>query len=285
MRRREEIKFEKETIVTYLWKKEGARKKGTIQIFHGMAEHILRYEPFIETLIEDGYVVIGHDHIAHGSSTTLDKIGVIEEGDYMTKTLECCKAVREHYRDYFSKGFNYLFGHSMGSMIALRYAEVYPNDFEKVILSGTDIGSLKYKFASIILKQIIKKQGPISYPELVHSLSFKPFNNKFKEEKNEFSWLSANKENVKNYENDKYCGKRFPTNYFYSLSLFLNLTKKELNEINSKTQFLLLSGKDDPVTNYGKSTEKLHKLLKKNNIDVKSEIYYSARHEILNEKN
>ena len=48
-----------------------------------MAEHILRYEPFIEKLTEEGYIVIGHDHVAHGASTQKNLIGIIEKKDFI----------------------------------------------------------------------------------------------------------------------------------------------------------------------------------------------------------
>src|SRR5699024_12848886 len=40
--------------------------KAVIQIAHGMAEHILRYEQFAEYLTTQGYIVYGHDHRGHG---------------------------------------------------------------------------------------------------------------------------------------------------------------------------------------------------------------------------
>ena len=51
---------------------EGDRKRGEIcgvlQIFHGMVEFIERYEETAEYLTERGFVVVGNDHLGHGSS-------------------------------------------------------------------------------------------------------------------------------------------------------------------------------------------------------------------------
>ena len=288
MRRiKEELKIKNYNIISYIWKNDNIHVKGTVQIFHGMAEHILRYEPFIEKLVEEGYTVIGHDHVAHGLSTTKDKIGVIENKDFMAEVLDVCKAVYEHYKNEYINGSTYLFSHSMGSMAAHRYIEIYPNDFDKVILCGTDISSIKYSIGSKVFKSLMNKHGEISYPALLHSLTMKPFNSKFKINHPEFGWLSANLENIKNYENDNLCGAKFPTNYYYSLANLITETGKEenLNLINKDLKVMLLSGKDDPVTNYSKSTIKLHKRFKKLGISSIVEIYYNARHEILNEKN
>ena len=39
-----------------------------LQIAHGVAEHILRYDGFARYLNEQGILVAGHDHLGHGKS-------------------------------------------------------------------------------------------------------------------------------------------------------------------------------------------------------------------------
>lgn len=286
MRKRNDIIFEDAKLATYIWYDESIESIGTIQIFHGMAEHILRYNDFAEELVKKGFTVIGHDHYAHGESTSIDKIGVIETGDFISKIIDACKTVREYYEKHFKSTKSYLFAHSMGSMAAQRYIEIYPEDFDKVILCGTDIGSLKYRLAKTLTKYLIKKYGPISYTKIVNNLSMKPFNKRFKQDHPEFGWLSANKTNIINYENDPYCGATFPTNYYHSISrCLIDAGKKEnLNLIRKDLKILFIAGKEDPVTNYSKSTEKILRRFKKLNIEAKATIYYGARHELLNEE-
>ena len=64
MRRiKEELKIKNYKIVSYLWLNDNIKEKGVIQIFHGMAEHILRYEPFIEKIcllnFESASLIVG----------------------------------------------------------------------------------------------------------------------------------------------------------------------------------------------------------------------------------
>lgn len=278
------IPFEDVNLTTYLWKNETVKCIGTIQIFHGMAEHILRYDDFAEILAKKGYIVIGHDHYAHGNSTVINKIGVIETGDFMKKIIDACKAVHNEYSEYFTKN-NFLFAHSMGSMAAQRYIQLYPDDFNKVILCGTDIGNIKYKMSIILTNNIIKKYGSISYTKIVKKFSMDAFNKKFKAEHPSLGWLSVNKENIANYENDQLCGAEFPTNYYNSISkLLVEAAKpKNIELINKESKILLIAGIEDPVTNFTKSTNKLLKLYKKHNIIAKKIIYNNARHELLNE--
>ena len=39
-----------------------------LQIAHGVAEHILRYDDFARYLNDRGILVAGHDHLGHGKS-------------------------------------------------------------------------------------------------------------------------------------------------------------------------------------------------------------------------
>ena len=39
--------------------------KGIFQIVHGMSEHIGRYDLFMNQLAEDGWLVIGNNHVGH----------------------------------------------------------------------------------------------------------------------------------------------------------------------------------------------------------------------------
>ena len=47
------------------WVPEG-RPRGVVQIVHGVAEHIGRYDSAARFLASRGYVVCGEDHLGHG---------------------------------------------------------------------------------------------------------------------------------------------------------------------------------------------------------------------------
>lgn len=46
----------------------GDKPTAILQIVHGMAEYIERYEEFAEFLNKNNITVIGHDHLGHGKS-------------------------------------------------------------------------------------------------------------------------------------------------------------------------------------------------------------------------
>ena len=47
---------------------EKIKFRAVLQIAHGVAEHIERYDDFARYLNEQGIVVAGHDHLGHGRS-------------------------------------------------------------------------------------------------------------------------------------------------------------------------------------------------------------------------
>ena len=54
-------------IHTIEWKPEG-KVKAVLQLSHGMVEYINRYDEFAQFLCEQGFYVVGNDHLGHGKS-------------------------------------------------------------------------------------------------------------------------------------------------------------------------------------------------------------------------
>ncbi len=286
MREQKILKFDNKTnIVSYLWYEENMKVKGVIEIFHGMAENILRYDEMANFFVSAGYMVVGHDHFAHGdSANSLDEIGETLDYDFMDAIIKAMKLVRDEYDEKFIGVKKCLFAHSMGSMAAQRYIQKYPNDFDYVVLSGTDIGGGRYAFGKPILR-LCSSKDKIKYSNLVLKLTTDGFNKRFKNDHPKYGWLSINKDNIKEFENNKYCGKDFSANYFYSMAKMMceNVKPKNLKNINPNVKILLYSGIEDPVSNYGKSIVRLAKLYKKYNLNVTYKLIDNARHEVHNE--
>jgi len=49
------------------WLPEG-HPRAVLQVSHGVAEYVLRYEPLAEYFTARGFAVAGHDHLGHGGS-------------------------------------------------------------------------------------------------------------------------------------------------------------------------------------------------------------------------
>jgi alpha-beta hydrolase superfamily lysophospholipase len=63
-----------------------AGSRGTVQIAHGMGEHLGRYVDLIEVLVEAGLVVYGNDHRGHGRTAPRPNISEISETAALTRS-------------------------------------------------------------------------------------------------------------------------------------------------------------------------------------------------------
>jgi alpha-beta hydrolase superfamily lysophospholipase len=102
-----------------------ARAHGTVQIVHGLGEHIGRYAELAAVLNVLGWDVLGHDHWGHGRSEgprgDLPLVGGGEAAGNPrddTALLRDVAAVRDHAR---CPGRVVLLGHSLGGLLAARF--------------------------------------------------------------------------------------------------------------------------------------------------------------------
>lgn len=287
MRERFEIKFDDFTnLVVYKWHNPEIKKIGCVQIAHGINEHVLRYEKLIEYLNSHGITVIAADHYHQGESLNdkKDKL-IVKDYDFMDSILKSIQLVREEF-DYEFTGYTCLFAHSMGAIATQTYIQKIPDDFRKIILSGADVGTFKYNFLKLLTKKSFKNKDYYTTTKLVRKLTLESFNRKF--DKNHIcSWITSDIESLKNYENDPLCGGEIPNMDYYSLSnaIMKSYQTKNLEKINKDLKILLVSGTEDPVSNFTKSTKKLYKKYKKVGLNVSMKLYDNKRHEIHNEAN
>jgi alpha-beta hydrolase superfamily lysophospholipase len=121
------------TLAARRWEPEQAR--WVALLCHGYGEHSGRYEYVATRLEADGAAVYTMDHVGHGLSdgerVLIDDFESVVE-DFRLLDLT---ARREH------PGLPVvLIGHSMGGMIAARYAQRYGADLAAVVLSGPVLG-------------------------------------------------------------------------------------------------------------------------------------------------
>ena len=101
----------------YLRRHEHANPRAEILITHGFGEHSGRYGALTEHLLKHGYSVTAYDHRGHGLSDGLP--GHVESfAEYDDDLAKLISSVR--LRDQATSLF--VIGHSMGGLIALRYA-------------------------------------------------------------------------------------------------------------------------------------------------------------------
>ncbi len=263
---------------------EGA-PKGCIQILHGMAEHMARYERMANALAARGYVVAGRDHRGHGAYCEKDKLGFFAEQDGWQVILQDAKDTRDELAARYPGVPFILLGHSMGSFLAREYALQHPGDLSALVLSGTGW----YPRLICALGALAARFSPQSKPApLVDKLAFSSNNKSFAPARTPFDWLSRDEAEVDKYIQDPLCGFIFTgsayRDFFGGLS---RLTKKSrLLSLPKDLPVYLMSGACDPVGQMGKGVETVAAQYRAAGVrSVTVKLYEGARHELFNETN
>lgn len=104
-------------------------------LVHGLGEHTGRYEHVAARLVRDGAVVYAPDHWGHGESA--GEPGLVDDIDALAADLAL---VAERARAQHPGLPVVLIGHSLGGMIATRYAQQRPGELAALVLSGPVVG-------------------------------------------------------------------------------------------------------------------------------------------------
>ncbi len=120
------------TIQQYRWIDGEPRYVAVIA--HGFGEHARRYDHVAEALVADGAVVYAIDHCGHGRSE--GERGSVSDVQDPVADLETAvrRAAGEHALPVV------LIGHSMGGLIATRYAQQHPETLAALVITGPVIG-------------------------------------------------------------------------------------------------------------------------------------------------
>ncbi|MDS1268882.1 alpha/beta hydrolase [Lipingzhangella sp. LS1_29] len=106
-----------------------------VVLVHGYAEHIGRYTHVAEQLVDSGAVVYGLDHQGHGRSAGPR----VDIDDFATVVQDLHRLVTQARTAYRSIPL-VVVGHSMGGMIATRYAQQHGAGVSGLVLSGPVLG-------------------------------------------------------------------------------------------------------------------------------------------------
>ncbi len=109
------------TVHAVRWTPEDGKYRAVLQITHGMVEYIERYRAFAEFLNDNGFLVVGHDHIGHGESVvSKDEWGFFAEHPSDTVVADM-HTLREITRKEHPGVPYFMLGHSMGSYMLRKY--------------------------------------------------------------------------------------------------------------------------------------------------------------------
>lgn len=103
-----------------------------VVLVHGYGEHIGRYDHVARALTARGSAVVGPDHVGHGRSP--GEPALVADFEPVVDDL------RAVVRDARGDLPVVMVGHSMGGLIATRYAQRHRDDLAGLVLSGPAIG-------------------------------------------------------------------------------------------------------------------------------------------------
>ncbi len=267
------------------WTVEGPR--ATLQISHGMIEHITRYADFAGFLNEHGISVFGHDHLGHGD-TTPDDLGTIAESNGDENLVEDLYLVTREI-DRRCPGIpHFILGHSMGSFVVRRYLTRYGDMVDGTVIVGTGNQSgIAVSFGKLVSTLLVKMKGPRYVSPFLNRTVLERNDRKFKEPDLPNRWISRDPEVVKAYNSDPYCSFKFTASGYRDLFTLIQkvVRRQDIEKIPKGLPILLVSGADDPVGEMGKGVRRAEEGLEKAGLHPEMKLYEGGRHEILNETN
>ena len=258
--------------------------KAIVQIVHGMNEHSERYHEFARFLNDNGYGVFATDHRGHGNSALhVEKIGYIGENGFEGMVNDE-KVLFDHIQNEYPDTPHFICGHSMGSFVTQRYIQQYGHELTGCILIGSGYHRWEMKLG-VAIANIFERLTNDKRSKGLEKLIFNGYNTRF-DNQTGFEWLARDTAVVDEYIQDPFCAHVFPPSFYRQFLSFLNVIFKEENvsQVPVSLPLYLLSGKDDPVGQFGKGVERLYQQYERiGSNDVHYKLYPGGRHEILND--
>ena len=271
------------------WRPQGD-PRGVVQLVHGISEYILRYDPFACFLAEQGFLVVGHDHLGHGQTARdPSEYGFLAPRGGWDLLVGDVRTLRVETGERFPGVPYFLLGHSMGSFVARTYLIRWPGSLDGCILSGTgQEGAALIALGKALCGLIARVRGPRTVSGLVTALSLGAYNRQFKPNRTAADWISRDEAVVDGYTADPLCA-FFPTvGMTRDMMEGLQFIAKQdhLARMDPDTPVCFFSGDRDPVGNSGKGVEKVAGWFRQAGVrDVTVRLYPGGRHEMLNEVN
>jgi len=279
------------TIKGWVWQPSEdplASVRGVVQLVHGMAEHIERYDEFARFLASNGFVVCGHDQVGHGDSCDPSRWGCLPAANGKAVLVEDVNRLRSMMCRHLGSDVPYVvFGHSMGSFVTRSYISRHGSGLAGAIICGTGFVPVPTSAAGNLMARLIAKVKGADYKSpLLDSMGVGAYAKQVKNAKTQLDWLSYDEDNVQRYLADEKCGFMFSAGGYATVTA---LTKEVCSpacaeRVPRNLPLLFISGDGDPVGSMGKGVEKSAQLARDaGSTDVTCTIYPYMRHEILNE--
>ncbi len=271
------------------WAPDSGECRAVLQLTHGMQEFIDRYEPFATYLADNGFLVVGHDHIGHGQSIVTEKdwgyFAPGNAGRILVQDMHQLRLLTQ--KDHPGLPY-FMLGHSMGSFLLRRYIVSRGEGLHGAIVMGSGFTEPHSSEMGILMTRTLAKVfGWRHRSVLLTKLAFRK-NHRFdmsgKDLEN--NWLTRDPEIVKWYYSQPGCTYTFTLNGYKNLfeTVRFSCLQENVDKVPKDLPVLVVSGAEDSVGGYGEGVRKVTDMFRQAGLrDVELSLYEGYRHEILNE--
>lgn len=271
------------------WEPEGGSVRAVLQICHGVAEHIARYDAFARYLNGLGIAVVGHDHLGHGLSLPEGGTPVyFGAGNTWNTVVDDIYVLHQRIRLWYPDVPLCIMGHSMGSFLTRTYLIRYPGTVKAAVIMGTGWQPKAVIAGGMaVAKAVGAVVGENGTSDLVTNLAFGAYNKLFAPNRTSCDWLSADEGNVDAYMADPLCGADATVGLFRQMLSGIRFNQKlsNLRQMDPRIPVLFVAGEKDPVGDCGSGVRRTYQEFRRAGVqDCTLKLYPGLRHEILNEK-
>ena len=263
-----------------------------VQIIHGMAEHMQRYDQFCRFLADNGHFVSINDLPGHGlSAPSPEYLGYFGAEDGVNRILKdidrLAELVYETLADARLPRKRVILGHSMGSFISRHYCTRPGQPLAGAIFSGTSGSNPAAALGYLLAKRAVRRRGPLYKDTFLSRLTSAGNLRRIANPRTSCDWLCRDGKIVDAYIADPWCGYIFTSAGYRDLFSWLRLVSRRdwPDRIVKGLRILLVSGREDPIGQYGRGPRQVCGRLIKKGHDATLILYEEARHEVLNEIN
>jgi alpha-beta hydrolase superfamily lysophospholipase len=253
--------------------------RGLVLVSHGASEHCGRYDRFARALNASGFAVVALDHRGHGRTAAATGRGIMGPGagEAVIGDLHELRAAAESAIDDVVPV--YVFGHSLGALVALVYLTRHAERLAGCVLCGfpVDVDGVA-AVAPLLTGMSGMRDEPMTDLLGNNNQAFEPARTRF-------DWLSRDPEEVDRYVADPMCGDDHPLTYGYLIDLFDVAVPALEHLVSIGCPVSVIAGDRDPAAGMGAHATRLAEVLASAGVDTECTLYPHARHELLNDTN
>jgi alpha-beta hydrolase superfamily lysophospholipase len=252
-----------------------------VAVAHGASEHSGRYDRFARALNGAGYAVVAIDHRGHGLTAGGADRAIMGVGGGQAVIDDLHTLIEQARSSMGAELPVYLFGHSLGSLMAFAYLVKYSEGLAGGVLCGVaadldgvaDLGALLAGFDTPELRD--ESAAAIL---AANNAPFEPA-------RTPYDWLSRDEAEVDLYAEDPLCGDAHPLTFGYLIDVFGVVAPLVDHMADITCPVMVIAGGQDPAAGMGEFARIAAAALGRAGVVADLTVYEDDRHELLNELN